>query len=404
MSMKRIMIIAGEASGDMHGAHLARAIKQRDDKTFLFGVGGKAMAREGVSLLVDADTLSVVGITEVLTRLKTIYGAMSTVKKAIARLSPDLLICIDFPDFNFHVAAAAKRRNIPVLYYISPQIWAWRQNRVKKIKRLVDHMAVIFPFEAKFYEEHHVPVTFVGHPFLDIISPPTDETPGTDETAITIGLVPGSREKEVTTLLPVMLKAAKIINRMGPAVRFVVSCAQSVDETLVSDIVTSFNTELPIEVINGPVTGVFKKCRLVVAASGTVTLEAALHGVVPVIVYKVSPMSYWLGKRLIKVRHIGIVNLIVQRELLPELIQDEASPEKIADTVHSVISDPQRLQETRKEMLRIRELLGGPGASDRVARIALHLCKGKDAGQDRNKKNAPDGYIRGILARAFKKG
>ena len=398
------MIIAGEASGDMHGAHLVRAIKHRDDKAFLFGVGGNAMARQGVSLLVDANTLSVVGITEVLTRLKTLYGAMSTVKKAIAKLSPDLLICIDFPDFNFHVAAAAKRRDIPVLYYISPQIWAWRQNRVKKIKRLVDHMAVIFPFEARFYKEHRVPVTFVGHPLLDIISPPTDETPQSDETEMTIGLVPGSREKEVTTLLPVMLQAAKIINRIAPAVRFVVSCAQSIDKTLVSDIVASFDTALDIEVINGPVADVFKKCRLVVAASGTVTLEAALHGVVPVIVYKVSPMSYWLGKRLIKVRHIGIVNLIAQKELLPELIQDEASPEKIADTVHSIIGDPQRLEETRKEMLRIRELLGGPGASDRVARIAYHLCRGKDASKDLDKKNAPDGFIRGILARTFKKG
>jgi lipid-A-disaccharide synthase len=165
------MIIAGEASGDMHGAKLAQSIKTRTTDTFLFGVGGNAMYTEGVRLIVHSKTLSVMGITEVLSRLPTIYRAMAIVKKALISLKPDLLVLIDFPDFNFHAAAVAKKLNIPVLYYISPQIWAWRQNRVKKIKRLVDHMAVILPFEAPFYHKHQVPVTFVGHPLLDRILP-----------------------------------------------------------------------------------------------------------------------------------------------------------------------------------------------------------------------------------------
>ncbi|MBC2742173.1 MAG: lipid-A-disaccharide synthase [Desulfosarcina sp.] len=368
------MIIAGEASGDMHGAKLAQSIKNRSRDTFLFGVGGNAMQTEGVQLIVDSKTLSVVGITEVFAKLPTIYRAMTTVKKALNSLKPDLLILIDFPDFNFHVAAVAKKLDIPVLYYISPQIWAWRQNRVKKIKRLVNHMAVILPFEVPFYREHHVPVTFVGHPLLDRILPlPGRQPSSTLSTEPVIGLIPGSREKEVTTLLPVMLEAAKIIKRYLPTARFVVSCAESINEDLVLSVVSQYASTLEIEIIRESVVQVFKQSQLLVAASGTVTLEAALYGVPMVIVYKVSPLSYWLGKRLIKVKHIGIVNLIVQKELLPELIQDNASPQIIAETVTDMINDPERLKQIKEELFRVRDLLGGAGASDRVARIALDL-------------------------------
>ena len=374
MALKCIMIIACEASGDLHGGKLARAIKNHASNAFLFGVGGNAMQTEGVRILVDSKTLSVMGITEVLSKLPMIYRAMTTVKKALSRLKPDLLILIDSPDFNFHVAAAAKKLGIPVLYYISPQIWAWRQNRVHKIKRLVDHMAVILPFEAAFYRKHRVPVTFVGHPLLDGILPVPDRLPApTRLKEPVIGLIPGSREKEVTTLLPVMLEAAKIIHRFLPTSRFMVSCAESMDADVVMDIVDQYASTLDVEIVNGSITQVFKQSRMLVAASGTVTLEAALYGIPMVIVYKVSPLSYWLGKRLIKVKHIGIVNLIAQKELLPELIQDNASPQTIAETVTAMIGDPEKLKQIEKELFCIRDLLGGAGASDRVARIALNL-------------------------------
>jgi len=368
------MIIAGEASGDLHGAKLAQSIKNRDRDTLLFGIGGSAMKKEGVRILIDSKTLSVVGITEVLSKLTTIYRAMTTVKKALSRLKPDLLILIDFPDFNFHVAAAAKKLGIPILYYISPQIWAWRQNRVHKIKRLVDHMAVILPFEAAFYRKHHVPVTFVGHPLLDRIRPMVSSPSSAPQTnKPIIGLLPGSREKEVSTLLPVMLEAANMIRRQLPAVRFVISCSESIKDDLVEDLVRQHASRLEIEIIKGSVTDVFRQSRMLMAASGTVTLEAALYGIPMVIVYKVSPLSYWLGKRLIKVKHIGIVNLIAQKELLPELIQDNASPQTIAETVTAMINDQERLRQIKKELVGIRDHLGGAGASDRVARIALSL-------------------------------
>ena len=368
------MIIAGEASGDMHGAKLAQSIKNDSRDTFLFGVGGNAMQTEGVRLIVHAQTLSVMGITEVFSKLPTIYRAMAIVKKALISLKPDLLILIDFPDFNFHVAAVAKKLNIPILYYISPQIWAWRQYRVKKIKRLVDHMAVILPFEAPFYHEHHVPVTFVGHPLLDRILPmPSQPTSAKHPKEPIIGLLPGSREKEVSTLLPVMLEAAKIIKQEFPAARFVVSCAESMKADLVMGVVSQYASILEIEIVKDSVAQVFKQSQLLVAASGTVTLEAALYGIPTVIVYKVSPLSYWLGKRLIKVKHIGIVNLIVQKELLPELIQDDASPQIIAETVTAMINDQERLRQIKEELFRVRDHLGGAGASDRVAKIALDL-------------------------------
>jgi lipid-A-disaccharide synthase len=374
MTTKRIMIIAGEASGDMHGGKLAQAIKNRCGDVFLFGVGGNAMRAAGVRIVVHANTLSVMGITEVFGSLPTIYRAMAIVKKNLNALKPNLLILIDFPDFNLHVAAAAKKLNIPVLYYISPQIWAWRQNRVKKIKRLVDHVAVILPFEAPFFRRHRVPVTFVGHPLLDRIPAISGAQPSAMYSHDpVIGLLPGSRRKEVTTLLPVMLEAAKIIRQSHPMVKFVVSCAESINEDSVLDLVNQYDSTLKIEIVKGSVVQIFRQSQLLVAASGTVTLEAALYGVPTVIVYKVSPLSYWLGKRLIKVKYIGIANLVVQKELQPELIQDDASPQIIADTAIALIDDPEQLRRLKKELGGVRDLLGGAGASDRVARIALNL-------------------------------
>ena len=370
------MMIAGEASGDMHGANLAKALIKKDDRISLFGIGGPAMREQGVRLLVDAHELAVVGITEVFSKLRIIYRSLSIVKTALKQKKPDLLILIDFPDFNFLVAAAAKKRDLPVLYYISPQIWAWRQNRVKKMRRLVDHMAVIFPFEASFYRKHHIPVTFVGHPFLDQIprikSHPT--VAGISRKP-SIGLIPGSREKEVNTLLPEMLEAALLIQSQIPRTRFVVSCARSIPTTLISRICRPYGSSLALEIIQGPASTVFQKSHLLVAASGTVTLEAALYGVPMVIVYKVSPFSYQLGKRLIKVKFIGIVNLIAQKKILPELIQDAASPHNIAKTAVSMLSDSDKLMKTRRHLLKIRERLGGVGASERVASIAIKLMR-----------------------------
>ena len=375
MHLTKIMIVAGEASGDLHGAKLAEAIKQEDPGVFLFGVGGPGMKAQGVELVVDINRLSVMGITEVVAKLPTIYRSLSTVKKAIGKLKPDLVVTIDFPDFNFQVATFAKSLNIPVLYYISPQIWAWRRGRVRKIKSMVDHMAVIFPFEASFYRKHKVPVTFVGHPFLDRdFSVPPPPSASDLKAHPVIGLLPGSREKEVLSLLPTMVESCRPIGQALPGAGFLVSRAHSIDPRLIEEIVERHGQGIDLRVVDGPVEQVITNSHLIVAASGTVTLEAALHGVPTIIVYKVSPTSYWLGKRLIKVKHIGIVNLIAQKEIMPELIQEDVSPDKIAAEINRLAGDRHAYLQTRKALLNVRKRLGEKGASQRLARIALSLC------------------------------
>ncbi|MDM8526552.1 lipid-A-disaccharide synthase [Desulfococcaceae bacterium HSG8] len=361
-----VMIIAGEPSGDIHGAKLVRAMKRRTPSLFFCGIGGDSLRDAGVKIVVDASELSVVGITEVFSKIPGIFKGMSAAKKLMRILRPDLLILIDFPDFNLHLAATAKRLAIPVLYYISPQIWAWRSGRVKKIARRVDHMAVILPFEADFYRKHRVPVTFVGHPLLDTkpVSPAPVSCP------VRIGFLPGSREGEIARHLPVMLDAARILSRHYKEISFTISLAPSVDKKFVEDMVSQ--SPVPISLVSGA-EEIFKQSTLVVAASGTVSLEAAIAGVPMVVIYKVSPVSYRIGRALIQVEHISLVNLIAGKEIIPELIQDEASPENIAEAVSEILRNPGGLEKLRKELLGIKHMLGMPGASERVADIAAGM-------------------------------
>lgn len=369
-----VMMIAGEVSGDHHGARVVSALRERNPNIFFTGIGGAAMRAQGVRVMVDADNLAVVGVTEIFAKAQSLLKGLSTAKKLLKSLKPDLLILIDFPDFNLKVAAAAKKIGIPVLYYISPQLWAWRAGRVKKIKALVDHMAVILPFEADFYRRHQVPVTFVGHPLLDAPlaasghnpNPPMDDRP-------VIGLLPGSRDKEIMRLLPEMLAAAVNLKKKIPHVKFIVSLASSIENELAEGIMDTHGKALEFSIERRGVHHVFKNSTLVLAASGTVTLEAAIAGVPMVIIYKVSPMSYWLGRALVSVEYFGLVNLIAGKEIGPELLQKEASASNIARTIHHIIENPAKLAAQREELLKLRDLLGGPGASDRVADIAIGM-------------------------------
>lgn len=367
------MIVSGEASGDMHGAKLANSLRAQDDRLVLFGIGGVRMRSAGVRIDVDAHRLSVVGITEVFAKLPQILDGMRTAKRLLVENKPDLLILIDFPDFNLHLASYAKKHDVPVLYYISPQIWAWRRGRVKKIKRLVDHMAVILPFEEAFYRQHGVPVTFVGHPLMDqygSTEPQQRKGPSEDNTEI-IGLLPGSRDSEVTKLLPSMLAAAKLIHRQKPNTRFLLSRARSVDSRLVQRLVKESGVRVILH--DGSTDALLEQAAVVIVASGTTTLEAAIHETPMVIVYRISPLSYRLGKALIRVPHIGLVNLIAGKRVVPELIQHEASPEQIAQHTLAVLKDTIRAKRTMKELAEVRRRLGAAGASRKVAEIAMRL-------------------------------
>jgi lipid-A-disaccharide synthase len=369
-----VAILAGEASGDQHGAKLVSAMQKKTPSLFFCGMGGDALRRAGVRIVVEASELTVVGITEVFVKIPAILKGMAKIKKLLKSLKPDLLILIDFPDFNLHIAAVAKKLGIPVLYYISPQIWAWRQGRVKRISQLVDHMAVILPFEQQFYKEHNVPVTFVGHPLLDANLPAADPDLNAGPNIPTvIGLVPGSRDIEIIRHLPVMLDSANILTQRLEQVTFIISHAPSVERKRIQAVIEGHHLRAKVEVISDGVEKVFERCDAIVAASGTVTLQAAIHGIPMVIIYKVSPVSAWLGKALIRVPNVGLVNLVAGRELVPELLQENATGDNIAQAIQNMLKDEEEFNHLKHQLIALRDMLGGGGASERVADLALEM-------------------------------
>jgi len=370
-----IMIIAGEASGDIHGAKLVKSMRKKNKNLFFCGIGGGALKKEGVRILFEAEKLSVVGVTEVIPKLFSILKGLTLTKRILKSLRPDLLILIDFPDFNLHIAATAKKLNIPVLYYISPQIWAWRSGRVKKIKKRVDHVAVILPFEEKFYKKHNVPVTFVGHPLLDKanVYASKDTIMRFDDTPV-IGLVPGSRDGEVTRHLPTMLDAASNIQRNLKKAKFHISVAPTVKKELVEEILKKNKRIQNVKIVPGSIDTFLRKCVFVIAVSGTVTLETAISGVPMLIIYKMSWLSYILARLLIKgVKHVGLVNLVVGKNLVPEMLQDEANPQKIANKVLEMMENKNKIDKLKSDLINVRKILGDAGASDRVAEIAVSM-------------------------------
>ena len=371
---KSIMIIAGEASGDQHGAKLVRAIQAGCREINFFGIGGRAMRQAGVQIMVEANRLAVVGITEVVSKAPQLIHGLAVAKNLLKERQPDLLILIDFPDFNLHIAATAKKLGIPILYYICPQIWAWRPGRIKKIKKRVDHAAVILPFEADFFSRHKVPVTFVGHPLLDGEPSPVDDfQSGKNNGRRVIGLLPGSRDREIARLLPVLFGAIQLLSQKADDLTFLVSIAPSINRELVEQLAEKSAVTSRIEWVEGGVETIFKQSRLVVAASGTVTMEAALCGTPMIIIYKVSPITGWLARMLAKVDHIGLVNLIAGKRVVPELVQRQVSAANIADMVMDMLENDAKLDTMKKELLKVKTALGGPGASARAARIALDM-------------------------------
>lgn len=375
------MIIAGEASGDAHGARVVSAMREKHPSLFVCGVGGPALREAGVKILIDLAELSVVGITEVLAKTPQILRSIKRIKKILQGLRPDLLVLVDFPDFNLHIAAIAKKHGVPVLYYISPTVWAWRAGRIHKIKRCVDYMALIYPFELPYYTRHRIPAAFVGHPILDV-HPPKDISiiSRLNTGSVTVGLLPGSRHGEIEKNLPIMLAAASRLHQRFPGIRFLLSRAPTVPLGRLETHVAPYRSSVPISLTDDPVTRIFQKSLFVVAVSGTVTLEAAIHCVPMIIVYRVSPLSYRLGRALIRVDHVGIVNIIAGRRIVPELIQAEATPAHIAAVAGEWLADPSRLEPVREALADVRDLLGDPGAAKRTAEIGLGMLHTTDAG------------------------
>jgi lipid-A-disaccharide synthase len=376
MSSKKIMLVAGEVSGDLHGAHLMEAIHRIDPDVQFFGLGGEGLKRRGMKLLYPADSLSVVGLTEVFIKLRSIFEALRQLKKSLDQEKPDLVILIDFPDFNLRLAKMAHRRGIPILYYISPQIWAWRAKRIKLIARVVKKMIVLFPFEVPLYEAAGVDVKWVGHPLLDIVRPilPKEfafQQFGLDPNRRTISLLPGSRIHEIERLLPPLLASAHLLQKEIPDLQFIIPLAPSIPKTTLSPWVQ--RVPAPIKVVEGWTYDVMNLSELLITASGTATLEGAILGKPMIVIYRVSFPSYWIGKRIVRVDHIGLVNLVAGREIVPELIQKDVNPRRIAEEALRILENPIFRQQMTESMAEVRKNLGDPGAAQRAAGIVMSL-------------------------------
>jgi lipid-A-disaccharide synthase len=381
MKSKKILLVAGEVSGDLHGSRLVEAIQRIDPDIEFFGIGGEGLERAGMKLLYPSQSLSVVGITEVFFKLRAILKALQGLKKSIDRERPDLVILIDFPDFNLRLAKIAHRRGIPILYYISPQVWAWRPKRIHLIARLVTKMIVLFPFEVPLYQAAGVDVEWVGHPLLDIVKPALSREKafqqfGLDPGRRTVGLLPGSRKHEVERLLPPLLASAHLLQKEIPDLQFVIPLAPGLPKTLLLS--RMGNISVPMAVVEGFTYDVMNLSELLIVASGTATLEGAIVGKPMIIVYKVSFLSYWVGRALIRLDHIGLVNLVAEKEIVPELIQKDVNPQQIADEAFRILRDPILSRKMAESVNEVRQKLGELGAAERAARIVASLLRGAE--------------------------
>ena len=341
----RIFLSAGEASGDMYGAWLIEALREElrergnDGKPDFFGVGGDAMRAAGCDLVVNAHDIAVVGLAEVVGHLPRIYGLFRNVVREAARRRPDIAVLIDFPDFNLRLARQLHRRGIPVVYYVSPQLWAWRQSRVELIRRYVRKMLVIFPFEQKFYAEHGITAEFVGHPLADLPAPAITREQfaaryGLDVARTWIALLPGSRQGEVSRIFPTLLEAAQLL---GPNYVYIVPVASTLNVSWLKSFVPG-NNHLSIVFTDDAQTAL-AQARVAAVASGTSTLQAALIGTPFAMVYRVADLSWKFGRPLVKVQRFAMPNLIADRDVVPELVQDDLTAERVAAELRQLLAD-----------------------------------------------------------------
>jgi len=373
------MIVAGEASGDLHGAELARELLIRDRDLVLSGIGGDGMAAAGVNLFCDISRLAVMGIVEVVSRLKDIRITMKILEKQFQANRPDLLVLIDYPGFNLELARRAKKYNIPILYYISPKIWASREGRIKSIKQYVDRMAVILPFEKKFYQRHGFAVDFVGNPLLDKVHTTLQANEfksryEVDSDATVIGIMPGSRKHEIAKLLTVFLQTALLLNKKFKKCTFLLPLAETLTEDdlkehgLVDD-------GLDIRIIKENRYDTMAACDVAMAASGTLTMELAILQVPMVVCYRVSNLTYFLAKPFMKVEYVSLVNLVAGKEVVPELLQYRATPENIYREILPLLINPETRDTMKQELLHVSKQLGNPGGAGRTASLAMEMLQ-----------------------------
>jgi lipid-A-disaccharide synthase len=369
----RVLLIAGEASGDLHGAALVRALRRRAPQLEVYGVGGGNLRAAGMKILVDTEKIATMGFTETFGTIGRLIGAYRRLVRFLDEQRPNLVVLVDYPEFNLMLARQAKRRGIPVFYFIGPQVWAWRRGRVRKIRQRVDKMGLVFPFEPALYNNGTSMAEFIGHPLLDVVctTREPDETRrchGLAADRPLLALLPGSRRKEVRYLLEPMCGAASELAQQGW--QAVIALAPGLEEDALREALDG--QALPFPCVRDDTYNLVASADAAIVASGTATLETALLGCPMVIVYRMSPVSYWLARRLVRVDWIGMPNLILQRPVFPELIQDEATAKGMAAAVRSLGA---RRDEVAAGLAEIRGRLGEPGAAERAAGMALELVR-----------------------------
>lgn len=378
----KLLIVAGEASGDLHGASLLEQLHRQVDGVEVCGVGGDLMAAQGADLLYHYRKLAVVGITEVLAHLGDVRRAMKRLVDAAVARQVDAVVLIDYPDFNMTLARRLRRvrPDLRIVYYVSPQVWAWRAGRVRTLARLVDRMLVILPFERQLYEDAGVPVDFVGHPLLDVIPPPGDrkalaQRHGLDADREWIGLLPGSRRTEVERLLPEMLGAAEKLLEQRSC-QFVVPRASALEAETYERCLSAITPRLRerVRLVDRDYYELLGRCRGAVVCSGTATLETAMVGTPEVVVYKASWLTYKLGKWLVRIHSIALVNVIAGHRGVPELLQGDVNPARIVEELLPLLGEGKEREGCLRFLAQVRERLGDAGASERAARAVLAVA------------------------------
>lgn len=359
-------IIAGEASGDLHGSHLIKALRRHDAKADIRCWGGDKMQAAGATLVKHYKDLAFMGFVEVVRHLGTILGNLKACKRDVESFAPDVLVLIDYPGFNLRIAEWAHKQGIKVCYYISPQIWAWKEGRAALVKKYVDKMLVILPFEKEFYKKHGIDVVYTGHPLTEVMQQALQNPPLQDpDPRPIIALLPGSRGQEIRKMLPTMLQTVKHF----PGHRFIIAQSPGQEEGLYRSIIG----DLPVELLKDDTYGLLQRACAALVTSGTATLETALLGVPQVVCYKGNPLSYWLAKRLIKVRYISLVNLILDRPAILELIQHELNEDRLVQELGSLLHNVEKRESVQSDYTRLWELLGNGDASEKAAREIMHM-------------------------------
>ncbi len=375
---RRVMIVAGEASGDLHGSNVIKAAAEHHPHLSFYGVGGDKMQAAGCRILFPSDELSVMGVVEVVRQLPKILRRFKQLKRVIRQTErPDLLVLIDFPDFNLRLAKVAKAAGIPVLYYISPKVWAWRSGRARVIAERVDRLALIFPFETKIYQSLGVKAEYVGNPLLDefVANQPqgslrNDLGIGVNEQIV--GIFPGSRNSEIEHILESLIDTAQLVHQQKPDAKFLLPVAPSLARDLFEQKLSAAG--LPVFIVEENIYEVAAACNAVLTVSGTVTLQIALVGTPMAILYKVAPLSYAIGRRLIKIEYAGLTNIVAGRGVVREFIQDAAEPAAMSREVLRLLEDQDYIETMGQDLEEVRRLLGEPGCSVRVAAIAAEMC------------------------------